>query len=114
MNRLCPCGSIAEKGRRCSACTRRSDSRRGSSGSRGYGSAWRRGLRKRQLRREPRCEYTDPEGQRCSRWATDADHIVPKADGGRDELDNLQSLCHAHHSMKTAREVNARRAGRPR
>jgi hypothetical protein len=39
---------------------------------------------------------------------------VPKVDGGRDELDNLQSLCHAHHSMKTAREVNARRAGRSR
>jgi 5-methylcytosine-specific restriction endonuclease McrA len=34
-----------------------------------------------------------------------ANHIVPKRVGGEDSLANLQSLCHEHHSMKTARET---------
>jgi 5-methylcytosine-specific restriction protein A len=40
----------------------------------------------------------------CDQAATDVDHIVSKAKGGTDAGTNLQSLCHSHHSMKTARE----------
>jgi 5-methylcytosine-specific restriction protein A len=32
------------------------------------------------------------------------DHIVPLADGGTDDLGNLQTLCVAHHGAKTRGE----------
>lgn len=32
------------------------------------------------------------------------DHIVPKAEGGADNDENLQTLCQRCHSKKTARE----------
>lgn len=34
------------------------------------------------------------------------DHIVPVAEGGSDELDNLQVLCFKCHKKKTAKQVN--------
>jgi 5-methylcytosine-specific restriction protein A len=101
------CGALTVSG---AACPRCGAGRRPTSHERGYGAAWRKGLRRRQLRREPVCQYMTPDGERCARMATDVDHIVPKSQGGADELANLQSLCHAHHSMKTVREGR----GRPR
>lgn len=48
--------------------------------------AWRR-LRARVLARDGhRC-------QRCGKPATHADHILPKAAGGTDHIDNLEALC---------------------
>lgn len=32
------------------------------------------------------------------------DHIVPKVDGGTDDMENLQTLCRSCHSRKTALE----------
>lgn len=32
------------------------------------------------------------------------DHRIPLADGGTDDLDNLQTLCLAHHGQKTRAE----------
>lgn len=32
------------------------------------------------------------------------DHIIPKSQGGPDELDNLQTLCGSCHTVKTNRE----------
>jgi len=32
------------------------------------------------------------------------DHIIPKAEGGTDEPDNLQTLCGSCHAIKTNRE----------
>lgn len=75
--------------------TRQHDQHRGNSAARGYGSRWRK-LRLMVLAREPLC-------RRCGQPATDVDHIVPKRHGGSDSMDNLQALCHAHHSMKTGR-----------
>ena len=39
------------------------------------------------------------------------DHIIPKAEGGTDEDDNLQTLCRACHKQKTDAE-KARGAAR--
>lgn len=41
----------------------------------------------------------------CGAPATDVDHVIPKAQGGTDDLANLQPLCHVCHSRKTARET---------
>ncbi|MBE9509154.1 MAG: HNH endonuclease [Chloroflexi bacterium] len=60
-----------------------------------------------QLSLEPLCRECAELGLVVS--ATDVDHIVPKRDGGQDELENLQSLCQAHHSAKTAGERGAGR-----
>lgn len=76
---------------------------RPSASERGYGHRWRK-LRLMQLRMYPLC--ADPFGVHAERneiiAATDVDHIVPRSRGGQDVLDNLQSLCHACHSKKTA------------
>lgn len=40
--------------------------------------------------------------------ARDVDHIVPKAKGGADQLDNLQALCAPCHAHKTATDAGAR------
>jgi 5-methylcytosine-specific restriction protein A len=44
--------------------------------------------------------------------ADSVDHIVPKAEGGTDDDDNLQSICVPCHTAKTAQEsARARRRG---
>ena len=76
---------------------------RASASARGYDARWRR-LRAMALRRHPLC--ADPFGVHQRRHevelATDVDHVVPLAGGGGSTDDNLQSLCHACHSRKTA------------
>lgn len=47
--------------------------------------------------------------QECLRYgiytsATDVDHIIPRSQGGSDDLSNLQALCHECHKKKTATE----------
>lgn len=70
--------------------------------ARGYGRRWRK-IRLMVLARDPVCVI-------CHRAAsTDADHIVPRAEGGTDALGNLRGLCHACHSRRTAAD-----GGRPR
>ena len=60
------------------------------------------------------CQHIDGNGVRCPLLATDIHHVVQAdvyiAQHGGDESafydsDNLQALCHAHHSSVTAREV---------
>ena len=68
---------------------------RPSAASQGYGAKWR-ALRARYLKLHPMCEWAG-----CAELATDVDHIVPKAQGGPDAWENLQALCHSHHSRKT-------------
>ena len=43
-----------------------------------------------------------------ARPAKVVDHIKPILEGGSDDLDNLQSLCHSHHDIKTATEAGSR------
>ena len=63
-----------------------------SASSRGYGARWRR-LRTMILARDPLCA--------CGAPSTEVDHIIGKAKGGTDALDNLQGICEPCHKAKT-------------
>lgn len=41
----------------------------------------------------------------------ETDHVIPLEDGGSNDDDNLQSLCHSCHEAKTAAEAKARARG---
>lgn len=78
------------------------DRRRGSPASRGYGPKWRQ-LRRWYLKRHPLC--ADPFNEHMlPTMATVVDHIVPRRQGGSDDLKNLQPLCAGCHNKKTAIE----------
>lgn len=94
------CAGEAVRDGRCAACAARLDAQRtderGSPSARGYGRRWAK-LRLLVLRAQPWCAV-------CGAPATDVDHVLPKRLGGRDAVDNLQSLCHACHTRKTMKE----------
>src|SRR4051812_22694354 len=83
-----------------------------SASARGYGAAWRK-LRARKLKANPWCEdpshhqvrHTNPTTiDETHHWipADTVDHRIPKAQGGTDAWQNLQSLCTPCHDRKTA------------
>ena len=81
----------------CSKCRATREKGRPSAHARGYGARWRK-LRRYVLSLNPMC--CD-----CKRTvATEVDHITRKADGGTDDLFNLQGLCHECHKVKTLQE----------
>ncbi len=82
--------------------------KRGNPADRGYGWLWSK-LRKALLAQEPLCRTCREQGRVTA--ATELDHIVPKAEGGADDLANLQALCGDCHKDKTAHE-SARAQGR--
>lgn len=64
--------------------------------------AWHR-VRKEQLSREPLCRHCHARG--VITVARHVDHIIAIERGGAwFDADNLQSLCHACHNAKTARD----------
>lgn len=75
---------------------------RGSRHERGYGSAWDK-LRKVVLSRdEGWCVACLLYGRHVP--AKTVDHVIPKSEGGGDELSNLQSLCADCHAEKSSAE----------
>ncbi len=66
-------------------------------------NAWRK-LRAAALERDPYCP--------CGAKATEADHIIPRKQGGSDTLDNLQGRCKRHHSQKTVAAMPRGEGGR--
>lgn len=69
---------------------------------RGYGHAWRK-IRARVLSRDSHlCQEHKRQGK--LKQANQVDHIVPKAKGGTDDMDNLQSLCEHCHKIKTIKD----------
>ncbi|MFN3600519.1 MAG: HNH endonuclease [Dietzia sp.] len=44
-------------------------------------------------------------GPTCAGDATAVDHIVPEAEGGTDDPDNLQAVCQPCHDLKTRAEA---------
>ena len=67
---------------------------------RGYGKEWQK-LRRLILRRDNHlCQPCLANGRPTP--AEQVDHIKPKAKGGTDAQDNLQSICDECHKAKTA------------
>jgi 5-methylcytosine-specific restriction protein A len=99
------CPSLVPKGQtRCERHRkekrRREDKRRPSAAKRGYDAKWRK-TRAAYLKAFPICE----EEHGCIEWATDVHHLDglgPMGPRGHD-WENLQALCHRHHSEETAR-----------
>jgi len=91
--------SAASYGRFCTRHTveerRRQEARRPTAPQRGYGTEWRH-LRYAVLLRAPICRICGVAS------STDADHIIPRAQGGFDTMQNLQGACKPCHSRKTA------------
>lgn len=73
-----------------------------SASARGYDRRWRK-IRLMYLRAHPLCEDIYGLHTNGPVAASDVDHIVPKRDGGTDDEENLQGLCHVCHSKKTGR-----------
>ena len=71
-----------------------------------YDSKWRK-LRQQRITKDPLCRHCLDNG--LTTPAEQVDHIIPRADGGKDEWENTQSLCGECHRAKTARE-NTRHA----
>lgn len=72
---------------------------------RGYGAAWDK-IRIVVLRRDNGlCQCTECQGGKLKlTLATEVDHIIPKAKGGTDDMDNLQAINTECHKRKTAEE----------
>ncbi|WP_424974253.1 HNH endonuclease [Dinoroseobacter sp. S124A] len=69
---------------------------------RGYGSQWVKVREAAKRRDNGLCVACAKRG--ITRLMQDVDHITPKAQGGTDDLDNLQCLCRDCHKAKTRAE----------
>jgi len=73
--------------------------------------------RKRRLAKEPLCRHCLALGKITQ--AVVADHILALTNGGTDDDDNIQCLCHPCHERKTRKDLGQRernqidRSGRP-
>ena len=51
------------------------------------------------------CSFSDETGCRCtSRYKLELDHVVPRARGGTDTVDNLRVVCRAHNRLYAEKE----------
>jgi len=73
----------------------RKEAARGQRSDPAYHTQWWRKRSKECLERDNyKCA-----ARNCPERASEADHIVPRKDGGSDELSNLRSLCKFHHAQ---------------
>ena len=78
--------------------------------ARGYGSSWDK-LRKRILARDKYlCQQCKRNGRITA--GNQCDHIKPKAQGGTDDEQNLETLCRPCHEAKTISEQGKRSRAR--
>lgn len=63
-----------------------------------YGYRWRK-IRDRFIKEHPLCFRCLEKGE--AELATEVHHIIPLDHGGKNEEDNLQSLCHSCHQRLT-------------
>jgi 5-methylcytosine-specific restriction protein A len=83
---------------RCRSCGSETERERGSAAKRGYDREWLK-IRDAYLYRHPVCER-----DLCNELATDVHHRDGAGPRGDNSDDNLEALCHSHHSQITARE----------
>ena len=82
----------------CPACSKERAWKGSNRGPETAGRPWRK-IREAVLTRDGRvCAECGVHG------ANHADHIVPKSQGGGDEMSNLQTMCARCHNRKTGRE----------
>jgi len=95
------CHTLVSNGSRCALHARQIEQERGSSTRRGYGYEWRK-IRDAFLQKHPWC--SDLFGDHCGQLirATQADHVIPKSQGGTDDESNLDPKCDHCHDKKTA------------
>lgn len=86
------------------------DRRRGTRQQRGYGQAWERVRAQVLVRDGGLCQVCADAG-RITPNCNEVDHIVNKAAGGTDDLDNLQTICKPCHRAKTTAERLGQGAG---
>jgi len=97
------CGKLVSDGRYCPAHKKPGwEKTKTSAHQRGYGYAWQK-LRVVVLQRDSGlCQPCLAKGQLTT--GNIVDHIIPKAEGGGDDLKNLQTICKPCHTMKTFME----------
>lgn len=74
--------------------------------NRGYGTHWDK-MRVYVLRRDKGLCQPCLRNNRTS-LANAVDHIVPKAKGGTDDMENLESICAPCHKDKTTKDAGGR------
>jgi 5-methylcytosine-specific restriction endonuclease McrA len=100
LKRACLVCGKPVKGTRCRRCQtaydRQRNAQRGTTTERGYGATWQ-AISRAVLERDGYvCRY-------CGGPAKTADHVIPKALGGTDDMSNLVAACRRHNSAKGAR-----------
>lgn len=89
------------------------DPARGSRHERGYGNAWDRKRKTILVRDGYLCQAHKRQGILKAvgdkPYSAYVDHIRPKAEGGTDDDDNLETLCRSCHTAKTDKEKNRAR-----
>lgn len=73
---------------------------------RGYGYEWTKRREVALQRDHYLCQPCERQGRVTP--ATQVDHIIPKAQDGTDDYDNLESICEPCHKRKTAQEARGR------
>jgi 5-methylcytosine-specific restriction enzyme A len=78
---------------------------------RGYGTAWNK-IRNAVMQRDQHlCQPCLMMGRPTP--AREVDHIIPKSQGGTDDMDNLQCICTECHKDKTQQEARTARGIKP-
>ena len=72
-----------------------------------YGAEWRK-IRAAYIRQHPLCEECLKHGRLTP--VQEVHHVVPLADGGTNDFDNLMSLCKSCHSAVTLAANNKNRS----
>lgn len=84
--------------------------RHGTTTERGYGYAWQKRRAEVLQRDNHLCQVCLAKGYFTP--ATEVDHVINKASGGTDDIENLQAICHVCHKSKTQTESHGGRGGK--